>query len=123
MSLSKGLRITRCDLCNDDGSSTLTVAAACQCTHWAALRHCIKSGSDPDPAVRISARESAVASCMGALAILPACGQTRRIKHASCRRRISRGPHACLLGSCACNVLFWDFKHKIDFERRQMHPA
>ena len=47
----QGLRITRCDSCNDDGSSTLTAAAACQCTHWVALRHCIESGSDPDFAV------------------------------------------------------------------------
>jgi hypothetical protein len=22
-----------------------------------------------------------------------------------------------------CNVLFWEFNHKIEFERRKMHPA
>jgi hypothetical protein len=78
MSLTTGLRSTRYDSCNDEGSSTLTVAAASMGTHWVALRHCIKSGSDPDFAVRISAQESVVASCTGALAILPACEQTQQ---------------------------------------------
>lgn len=77
MFLSKGLQSPRYQSCNDEGSSTLTVAAKIMGTHWLALWHCMKSGSNPDFVVRICAQAAGTVSCTGALAILPGGGRTR----------------------------------------------